>query len=173
MKKDKSTIVEQDGVVYSCTKAVAFPLFCRVLGVLLIVSGATSLLVSPVVGAAVIALGLLLIFKIAKSKSQKKQVIAIKSPCLAGCSTFGNWHEKVHRGAAQSDRFERAAHECIALGGYDPKTGVATINGSSGKDYTTTLDYCSCEDFQKRSKPCKHIYFLAMQMGFTSEDFYN
>ena len=37
----------------------------------------------------------------------------------------------------------------------------------------TALDYCSCPDFDKRSKPCKHIYFLALQMGYTSDDFYS
>ena len=56
---------------------------------------------------------------------------------------------------------------------YDVDTGTAEVSGSTGTKYTTTLDYCSCPDFEKRSKPCKHIYFLALQMGYTSEDFYN
>ena len=92
--------------------------------------------------------------------------------CPIGHS-FGEWNEKVHRGAAQSDRFEKASHECLGLISYDVDSGTAKVSGSTGTEYTTTLDYCSCPDFDKRSKPCKHIYFLALQMGYTSDDFYN
>ena len=104
---------------------------------------------------------------------RKTELVSIRSRrCPVGHS-FGEWNEKVHRGAAQSDRFEKASHECLGLISYDVDTGTAEVSGSTGTKYTTTLDYCSCPDFEKRSKPCKHIYVLALQMGYTSEDFYN
>ena len=166
----KTGIVEENGVVYRWEKSRAFSDFCRVAGVVLMVLGALLALALPPVGILFVVLGALFFFKISK---HRKKVLVSMPMVLAGRSTFGEWNEKVHRGAAQSDRFERARHECMALTGYNSGTGVATVDSSSGKTYTTTLDYCSCEDFQKRSKPCKHIYFLATQMGYTSEDFYN
>ena len=104
---------------------------------------------------------------------KKTELVSIRSRhCPVGHS-FGEWNEKVHRGAAQSDRFEKAGHEGLGLISYDVDSGTAKISGSTGTEYTTALDYCSCPDFDKRSKPCKHIYFLALQMGYTSDDFYS
>lgn len=39
------------------------------------------------------------------------------------------------------------------------------INGSEGDIYCTTLDSCSCPYFAKLWKPCKHMFFLAIQLG--------
>lgn len=104
---------------------------------------------------------------------KNRKILSIESDqCPCGHS-FGSWNEKVHRGAAQSDRFEKAVHEPIALLDFDVDRGLAKISGSSGTEYSTDLDWCSCPDFDKRSKPCKHIYFLALQMGYTSDDFYS
>ena len=36
---------------------------------------------------------------------------------------------------------------------------------SHGSSYNTTLRSCSCEEFQKTKKPCKHILFLAYTFG--------
>lgn len=104
---------------------------------------------------------------------KNRKILSIESDqCPCGHS-FGSWNEKVHRGVAQSDRFEKAVHEPIALLDFDVDRGLAKISGSSGTEYSTDLDWCSCPDFDKRSKPCKHIYFLALQMGYTSDDFYS
>ncbi len=104
---------------------------------------------------------------------KKTELVSIRSRhCPVGHS-FGEWNEKVHRGSAQSDRFEKAVHEGLGLISYDVDSGLAKVSGSTGTEYTTALDYCSCPDFDKRSKPCKHIYFLALQMGYTSDDFYS
>lgn len=171
MKPAEEKTFEQDGVVYSRSNTAAHRFACRLIGVVLVVIGALLSLVFRSFGIAMALGGVVVFFVVAKV--QTAEIVSIKRPSLAGCPTFGEWNVKVHRGAAQSDRFERATHECIGLKKYNPKTGVATISGSTGNTYTTTLDYCSCEDFQKRSKPCKHIYFLATQMGFTDDDFYN
>ena len=45
----------------------------------------------------------------------------------------------------------------------------ATFAGSTGGTYVTTLTKCTCPDFQKRHVPCKHMYFLAMQMDLIEE----
>lgn len=41
----------------------------------------------------------------------------------------------------------------------------ASIRGSSGNVYCTTLSDCTCPDFQFRHTPCKHMYYLACDMG--------
>lgn len=171
MKYKKPTTFEQDGVIYARSGSKAFRTICRVLGACLIGLGALLTLAVPVFGIAVLVLGLFVFFKL--SKHEETKFVSFASPTLAGCRTFGSWDEKVHRSTAQSDRVERAMQQEIAIIGYDAKTGVATISGSTGNKYTTTLDYCSCEDFSRRNKPCKHIYYLANQMGFSSDEFYN
>lgn len=104
---------------------------------------------------------------------KNRKILSIESSlCPCGCS-FGSWNEKVHRGVSQSDRFEKAQHQCIGLLDFNVDTGFAKISGSKGSEYLTSLDFCSCPDFEKRSKPCKHIYFLAIQMGYSDSEFYS
>lgn len=107
------------------------------------------------------------------SKPKSKDIPSISSQRYTGGSTFGEWHPKVHRGAAQKDRFERSGHEYMELRSYNDETGFGEIYSSSDHTYITSLDACSCPDFDKRSQPCKHIYFLARKMGYTDNDFYS
>lgn len=44
-------------------------------------------------------------------------------------------------------------------------SATAYYDGNKGDTYTTTLDQCSCPDFSKSQKPCKHMYFLAYKLG--------
>jgi len=118
-----------------------------------------------------IPLGVIL-FK-SSSKVKTVKVLKISSPRYSGGPTFGNWNTKVHRGQAQIDRFERSQHEYMELRAYNDQTGFGEIYSTSGHTYITCLDDCSCPDFEKRSRPCKHIYFLATKMGYTSSDFYD
>lgn len=41
----------------------------------------------------------------------------------------------------------------------------AEIVGKSGCVYHTSMNSCDCEDYQKRHKPCKHMYKLAFYTG--------
>lgn len=47
----------------------------------------------------------------------------------------------------------------------------AVVNGSNGEKYMTTLESCSCMDFQRRElqhifyRPCKHMFWLAQRIG--------
>ena len=172
MKENHVTIVQDNGAVYELREPRALRMFCRIFGGVLCAEGVLLFLVSPVGGVVSVALGVFLVVFLPKRLKPSKKFKSFSGSPLSGCSTFGEWHENVHRGAAQSDRFERAANQPMSLLDYR-ENGVASIVGSSGTTYTTTLDYCSCEDFAKRGKPCKHIYFLAIQMGFDSNGFYN
>ena len=41
----------------------------------------------------------------------------------------------------------------------------ATFIGGGGDKYATTLIGCTCPDFVEREKPCKHMYWLAHELG--------
>ncbi len=43
------------------------------------------------------------------------------------------------------------------------ETGV--FYGSGKEPYQTSLASCTCNDFVKRKKPCKHVFRLAMELG--------
>lgn len=141
------------------TKSQAYILLLRCVGILLMF----TIILIP--------LGIA-IFR-AAPKVKTVNVLKISSQRYTGGSTFGKWHPKVHRGAAQRDRFERSGHEYMELRGYNDQTGFGEIYSSSDHTYITSLDDCSCPDFEKRSQPCKHIYFLARKMGYTDDDFYS
>lgn len=48
----------------------------------------------------------------------------------------------------------------------DPVHKMGKFQGQERRTkYTTSLHTCTCPDFRKRKKPCKHMYYLAMQLG--------
>lgn len=57
--------------------------------------------------------------------------------------------------------------ECTPLE-IDAENGVGYFSGKSGR-YTTTLQECTCMDFARRHKPCKHMYRLAIELGLFND----
>ena len=41
----------------------------------------------------------------------------------------------------------------------------AKIKGSQETPYDVTLDSCTCPDFKNTKQPCKHVYWLALELG--------
>ena len=144
------TVITENGAVYQLSDPSALRLVYRIVGVALILMGAVPKKIQPA----------------------KKFLRFTGTPCAGNC-TFGHWDPKVHTGQAQLERFEKAVHQPMAILSYNAQNGFAEIKGSGSDTYMTSLDECTCPDFDKRSKPCKHIYFLALQMGYTSDDFYS
>ena len=68
---------------------------------------------------------------------------------------------------------DRALFQNIVIRSYDPATGSAEILGTRGEVYKTDLDRCTCEDFQRRGLPCKHIYKLALARGYSVDAFFS
>ncbi|MBP2649485.1 MAG: polymerase epsilon subunit-like 3-5 exonuclease [Firmicutes bacterium] len=68
-------------------------------------------------------------------------------------TNFGRWETTIHKSQEQQSRIDRAAIiDKITMNNNQTQ---ATING-----YKVTLDACSCPDFTRRRKPCKHMYKL-------------
>lgn len=97
------------------------------------------------------------------------------SPDLSGTigASFGSWDISIHGADGQDVRFDRALFQNILIRAYDPITGFAEILGTHGDVYQTDLDHCSCEDFQRRGLPCKHIYKLALSRGYSADAFFS
>ena len=88
-------------------------------------------------------------------------------------STFGCWDVSIHGADGQDVRFDRAMFQNIVIRSYDASAGSAEIVGTHGEIYKTTLDTCTCEDFQRRGLPCKHIYKLALSRGYSPDAFFS
>lgn len=76
---------------------------------------------------------------------------------------FSAKKEFLHEGYDQLQRQQRALDLKMTSVNRDKKTGTI-------KDYFVSLDKCTCVDFQKRRKPCKHIYRLAFELGIFDLD---
>lgn len=83
---------------------------------------------------------------------------------------FGNWDEKIHEEKEQKMRYGRACSSDKKFVSIDRQNQTGEFVGSEGDLYYVTLNDCSCQDFKKRGKPCKHIYQLAMELGYKKED---
>lgn len=88
-------------------------------------------------------------------------------------SSFGSWDVSIHGTDGQDVRFDRALFQNIVIQSYDPATGTAETLGTHGDIYQTSLDRCTCEDFQRRGLPCKHIYKLALSRGYSADAFFS
>lgn len=89
----------------------------------------------------------------------------------SGGPVFGPWDPSVHLASGQLQRFGRAAYSDFSAEPFKP--GIARVTGSKGDIYLTSLENCTCPDFERRGLPCKHIYGLALSLGYTADDFYS
>lgn len=78
---------------------------------------------------------------------------------------FGTWDDSIHSEPDQVKRIESAKKAACTPISIDKETLSGKFQGSSGS-YDTTLDKCRCVDFSRRKEPCKHMYRLAMELGF-------
>ncbi|MEQ2655730.1 SWIM zinc finger family protein [Lawsonibacter asaccharolyticus] len=152
-------------------------------GILLVVLGVLSL---PV-GLIFLIPGVLILRSLKKTATQRAEdtppLERSAGPALAplpvgerpvnysGGPTFGSWDTSIHLAAGQLQRFGRAFYGSFPI--KQGRRGAAKITGSKGNIYTVTLDRCNCPDFQGRGLPCKHIYALALSLGYTADDFYS
>ena len=65
----------------------------------------------------------------------------------------------------QKDRRARALSGDLMPDVVDLEKKCATFVGGGGDKYATTLIGCTCPDFVEREKPCKHMYWLAHELG--------
>lgn len=76
---------------------------------------------------------------------------------------WAKWPIDLHNEPAQIARQERATAPLYTPLSLSPEKGTATFKGNLG-NYNTNLSHCECMDFQRRLRPCKHIYRLAYEL---------
>ena len=106
-----------------------------------------------------------------KTKKNEGAVIYSKSHLKEYQIKWELW-EMEHSKPEQMKRIKKALQDCSLVRIIDEKESIAVVKGERGGEYTTSLSMCSCPDFAKRHKPCKHMYFLAKYLGvFNPLDF--
>lgn len=81
---------------------------------------------------------------------------------------WSKWSD-IHGLPDQQKRIASAKKSACTPVSLDPSTCTGIFKGSSGT-HTTSLDHCSCVDFNRRKLPCKHMYRLAMELGLLPDD---
>lgn len=72
----------------------------------------------------------------------------------AGRDLSSSWFEK-----------SRKRSHSVQLLSLDRKKPEAIFKATKGGTYTTTLETCTCKDFEFNGGPCKHIFRLAEELG--------
>ena len=100
-----------------------------------------------------VGIGMLIHYHNRKAKRQLPPVVL-----------WGSWGDEVHRSRPSVDRMHRAMSQGFKFRPYSVP-GVFTVKGSEGDTYFVSFGGCTCQDFAKRGRPCKHMYGLAIQQG--------
>lgn len=82
---------------------------------------------------------------------------------------ISTWPPELHESEYAKKRIKSATSTKLTPISLDRENSLAIFSGSSKSNYTTTLNSCSCVDFIRNKKPCKHIYRLALELGFIEE----
>lgn len=83
---------------------------------------------------------------------------------------FGPWPEQ-NAGPDEEKRLNSAQQSKTSPTSIDREHETGVFYGSGKLPYQTSLAACTCNDFVKRKKPCKHIYRLAMELGIIPLDY--
>ena len=78
---------------------------------------------------------------------------------------FGNWDEALHDDYNQVKRMASSQLIKSKNSTVHKDTQTAEITGRDDT-YNVTLNSCTCFDFKSRQLPCKHVYYLAHELGY-------
>ena len=88
----------------------------------------------------------------------------------------GNWNDwpaELHEGPEQRKRQASAVDYKMTPLSLDRDSQTCQIQGSGKVPYNVSLAECTCSDFTRRKKPCKHMYRLAMELGIFPAEYYS
>lgn len=96
-------------------------------------------------------------------KEQEKRKYLIMEYYFAAVDWDKRWPANTHHDKIQRIRFNNAIKDNIYI---SKMTGEesAVIIGTKGDPYPVSVNGCDCVDWKRREKPCKHMYYLAMQL---------
>lgn len=79
------------------------------------------------------------------------------------------WKPETHTTDHALKRIKSAQSAKLTPTKLDSESFCASFQGGHGQ-YATFLDSCTCIDFNRSKKPCKHIYRLAIELGLMNLD---
>lgn len=88
-------------------------------------------------------------------------------------SIANRFRNSIDENDGQERRYERAMQAECTPDFVDREKKTAIFPARGGDEYETSLEECSCPDYEKREDgfPCKHMYRLAMELGILNEEF--
>ena len=96
-------------------------------------------------------------------KEQEKRKYLIMEYYFAAVDWDKRWPANTHHDKIQRIRFNNAINDNIYISEMTSEES-AVIIGTKGDPYPVIVNGCDCYDWKKRKKPCKHMYYLAMQL---------
>ena len=87
---------------------------------------------------------------------------------VAKCSEccWGKWSASSLNSQAQSSRRKRSHQVTLeSLDREKARAAFTSVTSYGVNTYRTSLDMCTCPDFEERHMPCKHIFRLAEELG--------
>lgn len=67
----------------------------------------------------------------------------------------------------EDNRIHSALADEIAI--IPPVSASCSVRGTKGDIYKVTMNSCTCHDFIYRRQPCKHMYRLALSLGYLTQ----
>ncbi len=86
---------------------------------------------------------------------------------------WNDWPQEMHGGPEQRKRQASAVDYKMTPLSLDRDSQTCQIQGSGKAPYNVSLVECTCSDFTRRKKPCKHMYRLAMELGIFPAEYYS
>lgn len=78
---------------------------------------------------------------------------------------LGTWPVSLFSDPEQMKRVGRALHsQKMKIVSFDSQTKEYEVMGEHGEVYTIQHGQCSCMDFRTRGLPCKHMYFVGINI---------
>ena len=107
--------------------------------------------------------GCALRFSLTEEEQEAAQIMA-DYEATSAAELWSRWGDHL-KYQPQKDRRARALSGDLMPDVVDLEKKCATFIGGGGDKYATTLIGCTCPDFVEREKPCKHMYWLAHELG--------
>lgn len=79
---------------------------------------------------------------------------------------WNSWNNEIHTDEAQIARQGRAMNYDFYFKIDEASKSAIFSSTTDIPYYSTSLSKCNCYDFQERGLPCKHIYRLAVELGY-------
>ncbi len=101
-----------------------------------------------------------------KLREDRARLAGLTKELCAELNWNSIWPDTLHDEDDQIDRNIRADKDPIHIRSVSGDGEYFNMFGKSGASYLTSKRGCSCPDFKKRGKPCKHMYKILLVIAY-------